>query len=108
MLTWITSFLAMFWVVFSLYDYIHENEVLLYTSLYLSLHKSIWSLALSWIVWSCHNGYGGPVNTFLSIPIWRPTARLSFAMYLVQCQFLTYDAGSSRVPLYFSKYRWVI
>jgi peptidoglycan/LPS O-acetylase OafA/YrhL len=52
-------------------------------TMYGSLSILAWSLALSWIIWACVNGYGGPVNSFLSWTFWQPLGRLTYSMYLL-------------------------
>lgn len=106
-LAWLAAFAAFYWTIFSPYDFLLEVEILFNTALYQGIHRPVWCIAMSWVVWACHNGYGGPVDTFLSMKLWRPIARLSYCMYLVQSQFITYDAAVSRTPFYFSRYHWV-
>ncbi|XP_045485662.1 O-acyltransferase like protein-like [Pieris rapae] len=48
-----------------------------------SFTRSIWSAALGWIIFMCVNGYGGPINQFLSMNLWKIPSRISYAMYLV-------------------------
>ncbi|KAK7072436.1 hypothetical protein SK128_013071, partial [Halocaridina rubra] len=50
--------------------------------LYGSLHRALWGLALHWIVLACHWGHGGPINWFLSHPMWQPVSRLTYCIYL--------------------------
>ncbi|XP_073966951.1 uncharacterized protein [Choristoneura fumiferana] len=47
-----------------------------------SFRRSGWSLALCWMILACVHGYGGPVNWFLSLRLWKFVARISYAMYL--------------------------
>ncbi|CAF4894473.1 unnamed protein product [Pieris macdunnoughi] len=48
-----------------------------------SFTRSIWSAALGWIIFMCVNGYGGPINQFLSMDLWKIVSRISYAMYIV-------------------------
>lgn len=50
---------------------------------YSSLHRSVWSAAIAWVIFTCALGQGGPVNTFLSWKGFLPLSKLSFSMYLV-------------------------
>ncbi|XP_074655186.1 nose resistant to fluoxetine protein 6-like [Tubulanus polymorphus] len=52
-------------------------------STYLSLAATAWCLGLSWIVFACHVGYGGPVNWLLSLKIFAPLSRLTYSAYLI-------------------------
>lgn len=51
--------------------------------LYISLSRVVWALALSYIIFACVHGYGGPVNWFLSLSLWQPLSRLSYSIYLL-------------------------
>ncbi|XP_045514399.1 O-acyltransferase like protein-like isoform X2 [Pieris brassicae] len=48
-----------------------------------SFTRSIWSAALGWIIFMCVNGYGGPINKFLSMDMWKIASRISYAMYII-------------------------
>ncbi|XP_073964200.1 O-acyltransferase like protein-like isoform X3 [Choristoneura fumiferana] len=67
-----------------------------------SFRRSCWSLALCWMIFACVHGYGGPVNWFLSLRLWKFPARISYAMYLshflVQLTITTADVA----PVYFN------
>ena len=52
-------------------------------ALYFSLSKLAWSLALGWLIFACHYGYGSFINTFLSNPIYLPFNRISYCAYLI-------------------------
>ncbi|XP_061727306.1 O-acyltransferase like protein-like isoform X2 [Cydia pomonella] len=60
--------------------FFHEHQAALNAKL--ALYRSCWALALSWLIFACTLGYGGPVNWFLSLGLWRYVARASYAMYL--------------------------
>ncbi|XP_072034489.1 O-acyltransferase like protein-like [Amphiura filiformis] len=53
------------------------------TIFYYAVNTIAWGVAIGWVAFACIKGYGGPVNTILSWPIWTPLARLTFAAYLV-------------------------
>lgn len=50
--------------------------------LYGGFHRAVWGVVVGWIVLACHWGYGGPVNWFLSHPLWQPLSRLTYCIYL--------------------------
>ncbi|XP_068229853.1 nose resistant to fluoxetine protein 6-like isoform X1 [Palaemon carinicauda] len=74
-------------VLFGMYDYNQLGQYPGYhwadSIFYGSLHRLAWGLALAWVVFACHYGYAGPVNTFLSHPSWQPLSRLTYCMFLV-------------------------
>ncbi|XP_039606416.1 O-acyltransferase like protein isoform X2 [Polypterus senegalus] len=52
-------------------------------SIYQGLHRALWAAAVAWIVLACEEGYGGFVQSFLSLCFWRPLSNISFACYMV-------------------------
>jgi peptidoglycan/LPS O-acetylase OafA/YrhL len=50
---------------------------------YFSLTKVTFPLAVSWVIFACHYGYGGVINQFLSAPFFIPLARISYVCYLI-------------------------
>ncbi|EDW25183.1 GL24551 [Drosophila persimilis] len=51
-------------------------------SLYYTLTRVGWPLALCWIIFACMQGYGGLADSFLSSPLWQPLSRLSYSVYI--------------------------
>nr|XP_046473828.1 nose resistant to fluoxetine protein 6-like isoform X3 [Neodiprion pinetum] len=64
--------------------------------------RSCWSIAIAWIIYACTHGYGGPVNSFLSMPFFRPLSRLSFSTYLVHMLIQCMRSAAARTPVVFS------
>lgn len=54
------------------------------------------------IIHACITGHGGPVNSFLSLPMWRPLSRLTYAIYLIHMPIMMLTTGSLKRPIYFS------
>ena len=52
------------------------------SAFYNGFHKIGWSLALAWVTFACHKGYGGPINKFLSWGLFVPLARMTYMVYL--------------------------
>jgi len=76
---------------------------------YAGSHRFGWGIVISWIIFACSRGYGGPVNTFLSWKAFIPLGRLSFCAYLIsynlqtafsgrQLQVTTYDTYTTVRP----------
>ena len=61
-----------------------------------------WGVALALLVYACHHGYGGPINSFLSMPFWVPLSRLTYNAYLVHPIILDVITGSQRDTLYYT------
>ena len=61
-----------------------------------------WGVGLAFVVFACHNGYGGVINTFLSMKFWIPLSRLTFTAYLVHPIVLSVVFGSAREPVHYT------
>lgn len=81
---------------------IDNEESVITGAFYESCSRVSWAISLSWIIFCCTHGYGGPVNWFLSLSIWQPLARISYSIYLVHLPIQLVLAASVRVPTYFS------
>lgn len=57
--------------------------------IYTAFSRFMWASALALIVFACHNGYGGYVNSFLSMQLWIPLSRMTFCVFLVHPIVLT-------------------
>lgn len=57
-------------------------------ALYTSLSRIVWALALSYLIYACVHGYGGPINWFLSLSLWQPLSRLSYSIYVLHIHVL--------------------
>lgn len=73
------------------------------SAFYESFSRVCWAISLSWIIFACVHGYGGPVNWFLSLPQWQPLARLSYSIYLLHLPIQLILAASSRTHLNFTE-----
>lgn len=72
-------------------------------AIYESLHRSVFAMALMWLILACVSGKAGVINEFLSAPLWQPLARLSFTMYLMHVLlFMMASVASSKTGAHFS------
>jgi hypothetical protein len=70
----------------------------LQNSFYISLYRNGWSVALFWLVFACHNGTGGIIRWFLTLPQWQPISEyFDFRLDLVLI-FIIRPHGSLNVP----------
>ncbi|CAB3398861.1 unnamed protein product [Caenorhabditis bovis] len=60
-----------------------------------------WSLALAWTIIANHLGWGGPINAFMSHPIWQPFGRLSYCAYIVHWVVIGYYMNVGERPIHF-------
>ncbi|XP_049868301.1 nose resistant to fluoxetine protein 6-like [Pectinophora gossypiella] len=68
-----------------------------------SFMRPAWALGLGWIIFACVKGYGGPVNWFLSLQMWKLLSRLSYSIYLFHYSILFIIRGSALTPIFFSE-----
>uniref|UniRef100_T1IMT3 Nose resistant-to-fluoxetine protein N-terminal domain-containing protein n=1 Tax=Strigamia maritima TaxID=126957 RepID=T1IMT3_STRMM len=91
-LGWLIAAGLSFSVLFGLY---HAEIPQFMTSLYIALAGSTWSIVLVWMIYACCNGFGGLVNNFLSLPFWKPLARLTYSTYLIHRIIIEVQFNSS-------------
>ncbi|XP_065346672.1 nose resistant to fluoxetine protein 6-like [Cloeon dipterum] len=98
--------LAIIYTILIIYDrnFVYDN---LDAAFYSALHRLGWSVGLSWVVWACVNGYGGPVNSILSWKYFLPLSKLSFCAYLVHMDLMYYHVALIRTNTYFSNFEIV-
>ncbi len=72
--------------------------------MYNCFHRTGWSLALGWIIFSCHKGYGGLINDFLSWKAFLPLSKLTYGAYLVHIQVQFIVIFSQTSPMYLSDF----
>ncbi|XP_078593512.1 nose resistant to fluoxetine protein 6-like [Branchiostoma floridae x Branchiostoma japonicum] len=75
--------------------------------LYLTVHRTVWAMALGWVVVACHHGYGGVVDTILSWHGWVPLSRLNYCAYMLHQQLVLVVYLSMEGPIHFSNFTMV-
>lgn len=98
----IATLIALVYIPYKEIRYQSENPFLF--ALYISTHRAIFALALSWMIVSCIKGYGGPVNWFLTFPQFQTLAKLSFAIYMMNAPFEVRLSSLSRGLEYFNMF----
>lgn len=103
-LGWFASLATLLAVVFLNYplQQIEHHSVPLIDGLYDSLSRLTWPMALSFIVFACHFGYGGPIDWLLSLPQWQPISRLTYAIYLMHMPTILLVVAQTRTAASFS------
>ena len=76
--------------------------------IYITFTRFTWSLGLALLVFSCHYGYGGPINQFLSMKFWIPLSRVSYNAYLLHPLILNVIFGSERKVMNYQDYNLAI
>lgn len=80
---WCVSFAAGGWALFGLYPALQEWDWPIYHLVYGSIHRTVFALAIAWLIYACHSGMGGPVNAILSHRIFIPLSSLCYGVYLI-------------------------
>lgn len=100
--SWALAVAAGIAVVFGLYPYANGHDIdLLLSAVYNSLSRLAWGLCVCWVIFSCvHGTEGGLVNSLLSLPVWVPLGRLTYAVYLVHPFVIIAICTQRRTPLW--------
>ncbi|XP_021937403.1 O-acyltransferase like protein-like isoform X2 [Zootermopsis nevadensis] len=77
-------------------NYYHSIKL----QVYAALSRPIWSMGVSWVIFVCVAGYGGPVNKFLSWKFFHPMSRLTYSIYMLHMFFMRIKMASTKTPLY--------
>ncbi|KAK4876118.1 hypothetical protein RN001_012540 [Aquatica leii] len=82
--------------------YLEKEYNWLTNAFHFALIRPAWSLAVSWIIFACVNGYSGPVNAILSASMFRVLSKLSYSIFLVNFSILIILTHQIRKGLTFS------
>ncbi|XP_070142906.1 nose resistant to fluoxetine protein 6 [Drosophila kikkawai] len=105
---WVLSLSMIFTSIFALYPAGKWSAPALSTveeSLYYTLTRVGWPLALCWIVLACMQGYGSLANSLLSSPLWQPLSRLSYSIFIWHMFVQEVNSRNVRTSTYFSTYK---
>ncbi|XP_021359994.1 nose resistant to fluoxetine protein 6-like [Mizuhopecten yessoensis] len=69
-------------------------------ALYNAVHRSVWGMCVSWVIFACVTGNGGIVNDLLSWKLFVPLGRLSYCIYLTHLLVIMRYLSSLRLPIY--------
>ncbi len=100
---WAVATFTAFWLVYGLYFTWHghipskaENVI------YIMLSRCLWACCLALLVYVCHHGYGWVVNSFLSMKLWTPLARMTFNAYLIHPVVIFTIYGQLQLPIHYT------
>lgn len=117
---WVVSLATMAAIVFGQVDFTRNEKNVLRSSIFNAFATPSWCLAVSYIIFSCSQGYGGiapifsylsftiyfciagPLNKFLSNRIFQILSRLTYSMFLMHLGVLGIVANGRRNVTYFS------
>ncbi|KAF4531441.1 hypothetical protein B566_EDAN004211 [Ephemera danica] len=69
-----------------------------------AVHRPVWALAIAWLIFACHQGFGGWLNSFLSARFWLPLSRISLCISLLNPLVLLINIGRMRSPKHLDEY----
>lgn len=92
---------GLIWFSYNMQQKDHEASSM-ESGLYTGFSRLIWSILIWMVIYACITGHGGPVNAFLSLSMWRPLARLTYAIYIIHMPVMMLVTASARRPIYFS------
>ncbi|XP_055370763.1 uncharacterized protein LOC129605190 [Condylostylus longicornis] len=104
---WFVSIAIILAVIIGPYNRVREgggNPTKIESSFYEAFSRTSWSIALAWIVFACHKGYGGMINSFLSWTIWEPFSRLTYSIYIVHFPIQYLVNANTKHDKYFSNF----
>ncbi|XP_076093698.1 nose resistant to fluoxetine protein 6-like [Mytilus galloprovincialis] len=100
---WLVAAVLACAVLYGIYDDVNGNrpsqEV---SSFYITVHRTVWGAAVSWVIFACAHGYGGYVNTVLSWKGFIPLSRLTYCAYLVHPPIIYYYLLTRRRLIHFT------
>ncbi|KAI4499227.1 hypothetical protein M0802_005810 [Mischocyttarus mexicanus] len=79
-LFWIVGSLCNLLVLFGLYQ---KRMSVLSRAIYTALGRNVWAIGIAWVIIACCTDNGGIVKRILSLKIWVPLSRLTYAAYLL-------------------------
>lgn len=102
---WTLSLTIMAAVIFGNYPLIQLDSTAtpITYGLYDALSRILWSIALCYIIFACVHNSGGPVNWFLSHPLWQPFSRICYAVYILHFTVVLIMAATLKTSPYFSE-----
>ncbi|XP_068082889.1 nose resistant to fluoxetine protein 6 [Anabrus simplex] len=74
---------------------------------YGGLHRLVWGAAVAWLVFACHTGHGGIVNSILTATPFRIFSRLSYSIYLTHVAVDLFISSRIRSPLWTDEFQMV-
>ena len=98
-LLWAVALLSIFWLFHCRWQYsLSQTEYFVFVT----FGRFFWAASLAIIVFACHNGYGWLVNSFLSMKLWIPLARMTFNAYLVHPLVMFGTFWYFQIPIHYT------
>lgn len=105
---WFISLVTLVIICYDTYPWSYGPEYGPWESVILFISsRTIWSIAIAWIIWACVTSNGGIINRFLSWEPFIPLSKLTYSVYLTHGWSLWMFTGSSRAVVDASIYSFV-
>ncbi|XP_045468713.1 nose resistant to fluoxetine protein 6-like [Harmonia axyridis] len=101
---WILALTGIVGCIFDGFKLVKHSDDAWADGIYMGFNRSAWSLSISLLVFLCSTGYGGPIQKFLSMPLFNIVAKLTYSMYLVHYIVILCVNGVSRTKFHFSNF----
>uniref|UniRef100_A0A0R3RKK6 Acyl_transf_3 domain-containing protein n=1 Tax=Elaeophora elaphi TaxID=1147741 RepID=A0A0R3RKK6_9BILA len=80
---WILAIFLALISIYGLYPILINLNWKLYYLFYGAFHRTTFAIAIAWLIYACHNGYGSFVNAILSFKLFLPFSMLCYSVYLI-------------------------
>ncbi|CAI2354843.1 unnamed protein product [Caenorhabditis sp. 36 PRJEB53466] len=100
---WIIAFGIGAACIFTTYDYDKGSYWNTFDkATYFNFSRLLWAVAVSWVIVANHMGWGGPIDAFMSHPVWQPFGRLSYCTYIVHWMVLFWYLNIGQTPFHYA------
>ena len=100
---WFVAAFVALWLVYGLYFTWHGHVPSMAENIiYITFGRVLWSLCIAAVVYACHTGYGWFINSFLSMKMWTPLARITYNAYLVHPVVIEVVYGQLQGPFHYT------
>lgn len=102
---WIISLALIVVSTMASYPFFQHNfkSTPLQYGLYNAYCHPLFAISICYIIFACANNAGGPIDWFLSHPLWRPVSVLSYGIYMVHFPVIMWTTTLMKTPIYFNK-----
>lgn len=83
----------------------YSNEII--SGVYSSISRTLWTIGLAWITYACYTGNGGFIKAWLTLKVFKPLSKVTYAAYLIHPVVIATFYGSRQNTFQFSHYLMV-
>ncbi|KAK5638733.1 hypothetical protein RI129_013028 [Pyrocoelia pectoralis] len=83
--------------IFSAYPTLNPDYSKIGSALHLTIATPTFSICIGWIIYCCHTGNGGVINSFLSHSVFKVLSNFTYTIYLVHYPVIMYTNKRIRV-----------